>query len=155
MGGILFGIGFAVGMAALGIALGRERERTLFAVILGAAAGVYAGAALGVPEGQEWLQAVGVVLFVAWALRGRERTGVLAGAWLGHTGWDLLHLAGPAVSGLPGWYEVGCLVADPLLAGYLLFRMRGNGSGSSFSSGRASPSFEKDGRPGSAEVDDG
>lgn len=129
--GVLIGIGFAVVMAALGIALGRTRERALFAVILGAAAGVYAGAALGVPEGQEWLQAVGVVLFVIWAMWGRDRTGVLAGAWLGHAGWDLLHLAGPAVSGLPGWYEVACLVADPLLAGYLLFRMRGGRSGSS------------------------
>jgi uncharacterized membrane protein YhdT len=124
MGGILFGVGFATVMVALGLVLGQERERALFSIVLGAAAGVYAGAALAVPEGQGGLQAAGVVLFVLWAMWGRDRTGVLAGAWLGHAFWDLLHLAGPAVSGLPAWYESACLVADPILAVYLMVRLR-------------------------------
>jgi uncharacterized membrane protein YhdT len=124
VGGVLFGVGFAVGMIVLGLALGRERERTLFAVVLGVAAGVYAGSALAVPEGHGGLQAGGVVLFVIWAMWGRDRTGVLAGAWFGHALWDLFHLTGPAVSGLPGWYELACLVADPILAAYLVMRLR-------------------------------
>jgi hypothetical protein len=124
VGGVLFGVGFAAVMIVVGLALGRERERALFAVVLGAAAGVYAGAALAAPEGQGGLQAAGVVVFVAWAMWGRDRTGVLAGAWFGHALWDLGHLAGTAVSGLPGWYELGCLVADPILAAYLIVRLR-------------------------------
>jgi hypothetical protein len=130
VGGIFFGVGFAVVMIVLGLALGQERERVLFAVVLGAAAGVYAGAALAVPEGQGGLQAGGVVLFVIWAMWGRDRAGVLAGAWFGHALWDLVHLMGPAVSGLPEWYELACLVADPILAAYLFVRLRSSAAAS-------------------------
>jgi uncharacterized membrane protein YhdT len=129
MGGVLFGVGFAALMAGLGLLWGRDGERALFAVVLGAAAGVYAGGAIAVPEAPAGLQAAGVVLFVAWAVGGRERAGVLAAGWLGHAAWDAIHLLGPAVSGLPAWYELACLVADPLLAGYLLLRLRTGGPG--------------------------
>jgi hypothetical protein len=127
--GVLFGVAFAALMVGLGLVWSRDGERALFAVVLGAAAGAYAGAAIAVPEAPAGLQAAGVGIFVAWAVLGRDRAGVLAAGWLGHTAWDAMHLLGPAVSGLPAWYELACLVADPLLAGYLLLRLRTDGPG--------------------------
>lgn len=126
-GGVLFGAGFAALVVALALILGRDRELPLFAVVLGAAAAVYVGAALSVPGGSAGIETAGFVVFAGLAAWGWDRAGILAWGWLAHAAWDLLHLGGALTSPLPEWYEVACLVADPLLAAYLLYRVRSPG----------------------------
>lgn len=121
MEGVVFGVGFAVVVAGIARALGPERGLMFMAVLLGAAAAVYVGASWAEPAASPALETAALVVFVALATLGRERARILAMGWLGHTAWDVLHLSDVLASSAPSWYMVGCLVADPLLAGFLVW----------------------------------
>jgi hypothetical protein len=126
--GILFGLAFVV--VAIGVNLllpDRRMRRAMMALLLGAAAAVYVGSSLGELPGSAGLQTLGFLLFGAVALRGFDSARILTAGWLGHAVWDLLHLADVLVAGAPHWYQVGCLVADPLLAMYILYVLRRSG----------------------------
>ena len=118
-GGILFGVGFALVASGAAWVLGARRGLPLLAVLLGAAAAVYVGAAWAEPRASAGLEAAAFVGFLILALAGWERAGILALGWLAHAGWDALHLTGVLHSSAPEWYQAACLVADPLLAGFL------------------------------------
>ena len=120
-GGILFGVGFALAASAAARLLGSRRGLPLLALLLGAAAAVYVGAAWAEPRASAGLEAAAFVVFLILALAGWERSAVLALGWLAHSGWDALHLTGVLHSSAPEWYQVACLVADPLLAGFLIW----------------------------------
>jgi hypothetical protein len=120
-GGILFGVGFALAASGAAWILGARRGLPLMAVLLAAAAAVYVGASWAEPRASGGLEAAAFVGFLILALAGWERAGILALGWLAHTGWDALHLTGVLHSSAPEWYQVACLVADPLLAGFLVW----------------------------------
>jgi hypothetical protein len=120
--GVLFGMGFAAVAVGASLLLGRVRGRAALALLLAAAAAVYVGATLGEQPGSAAVATGAFVVFGALALRGLEDARVLAWGWLAHAVWDLLHVIGLLDSGAPAWYEIGCLVADPLIAGYLFSR---------------------------------
>jgi len=120
--GIVFGVAFALAAVGVSWLLGPTRGRGLLAVLLAAAAAVYVGATLGDQPGSAGLATAALVGFGALAIWGLERADVLAFGWLAHGVWDLLHVMGGLVSGVPFWYEVACLVADPLIAGFLFYQ---------------------------------
>lgn len=119
--GVVFGVAFAVVAAGLSRGLGPERGAALLALLLPSAAAVYVGAAWGDPRSAPVLEALAFGVFLGVALLGWRRPGVLAAGWAAHMGWDVLHLAGPFHSAAPVWYSVACLVADPLLAVWLVW----------------------------------
>lgn len=119
--GILAGTGFVAVAIGLSRSLGEERGRTVLALLLVAAAAVYVGATLGEQPGSAAVATGALVLFGGLALWGVEYVRVLALGWLAHAVWDLLHVIPVLESGAPGWYEAACLIADPLIAGYLFF----------------------------------
>jgi len=132
--GILFGIGFAAIAIGLSQALGRDRGRAFLALLLAAAAAVYVGATLGDQPGSATVATGAFAVFGALALLGMEDVRLLVVGWLAHGAWDLLHVIGLLDSGAPYWYEVGCLIADPLIAAYLFFLgMRSKGSAATWS----------------------
>ncbi len=119
--GILFGVTFAGVAVALARRMGPPpKDQPLLALLLAAAAAVYVGASLGDPGVSALLPALGFIPFLALAVVGLENRRILALGWLLHTGWDAAHLIPLMASPLPHWYEIGCLVVDPLIAGYLL-----------------------------------
>jgi hypothetical protein len=126
--GVLFGLAFVVVAVGLNLLLPDLRlRRGMMALLLGAAAAAYVGSSLGELPGSAGLQTFGFLVFAGVALRGLDSARFLAAGWLGHAAWDLLHLAGVLVAGAPEWYQVGCLVADPALAVYILFVLRRSG----------------------------
>jgi hypothetical protein len=127
--GILFGLAFVAVAVGLNLLLPDLRlRRAMMALLLGAAAAVYVGSSLGELPGSAGLQTVGLLLFGGVALWGWDSARILAAGWLGHAVWDLMHLVDLLVAGAPSWYQVGCLVADPLVAGYILYALRRSGS---------------------------
>jgi hypothetical protein len=127
--GILFGLAFVAVAVGLNLLLPDLRlRRAMMALLLGAAAAVYVGSSLGELPGSAGLQTLGFLVFGGVALRGLDSARILAAGWLGHAAWDLLHVADLIVAGAPEWYQVGCLVADPLVAGYILYALRRSGS---------------------------
>ena len=123
--GILTGVGFAAVAIGLAQSLGRLRGSALLALLLVAAAAVYVGATLGDHQGSAAITTAALVLFGALALWGVENPWPLAVGWLAHAGWDLLHVLGLMDSRAPHWYELACLVADPLIAAYLFILATG------------------------------
>jgi len=119
--GVLIGVGFAAIAIALGRLLGGIRGRAVLALLLVAAAAVYVGATLGDQPGSAAVATGALVLFGGLALWGLEDPRALALGWLAHAAWDLLHVAGLMDSRAPHWYELACVIADPLIAGYLFF----------------------------------
>jgi len=119
--GILIGVGFAAVAIGLGRSLGEVRGRAVFALLLVAAAAVYVGATLGEQHGSAAVATAALALFGSLALWGLEDPRPLVLGWLTHAVWDLLHVVGLMDSGAPDWYELACLIADPLIAGYLFF----------------------------------
>jgi hypothetical protein len=122
--GILFGLAFVAAVVGINRLLPTGQLRlAMLAILLAAAAAVYVGSSLGALPGSAAVQSAGLVLFGGVALRGLNSASILAAGWLGHSLWDLLHLTDILVAGTPPWYQVGCLIADPLLAGYLLYAL--------------------------------
>lgn len=85
---------------------------------------LFVGASLGDQPGSSVVQTAAFLAFAGAALLGWEHRRVLAAAWLAHAGCDLLHLVDVLASGTPAWYQVGRLVADPLVAADLLAAVR-------------------------------
>lgn len=129
MNGILFGLAFAI--VAVGVAklLPAPRKTPFLALLLAAAAAVYVGGAIAL-DAAPTFQTLGFAAFLYAALAGWQRPIVLAAGWLAHAVWDVGHLAGMQ-SVLPVWYEVGCVVADPLIAVYLVWLARRTPAGAS------------------------
>jgi hypothetical protein len=123
--GILFGLAFVgVAVAVNRLLPDAGRRRAMMALLLVAAAAVYVGSSLGDLPGSAGVQTLGFLVFAGVALRGFDTAHLLAAGWLGHALWDLLHLAHVITAGVPEWYQVGCLVADPALAGYIMYALR-------------------------------
>ena len=118
---LVLGVLFAFAALATSRALGPERGRVVLLVLLGAAVGVYLGAALAASNlAAVLLQTLGVVLFCGIALLGVRSMRLLGLAWTLHAGWDLVHVVGELRTTLPEWYTWACIVADLALGGYLL-----------------------------------
>lgn len=118
---LVLGVLFAFAALATSRALGPERGRVVLLVLLGAAVGIYLGAALAASNlAAVLLQALGVVLFCGVALLGVRSMRLLGLAWTLHAGWDLVHVVGELKTTLPEWYPWACIVADLGLGGYLL-----------------------------------
>ncbi|HUF08214.1 MAG TPA: DUF6010 family protein [Rhodothermales bacterium] len=121
------GIDLLVGLAAavLFIRLARRHapgaELRLYAAGLLIAAGVYVAFGLvlgGKPLGYELIQLVVVTIIVVVGIRRSPM--IIAGGWLLHSGWDLLHVLPDLSRHAPDWYVFACLSFDVVVAGYIV-----------------------------------
>lgn len=125
--GAVVGIVVAVLTIAVGQRLSPIMLGGLFSVLLGAAAGVYVGAALTKPAGLELLLSVAVFIgFCFVATRWTTALRILAVAWVAHGLWDIAGLSGLLQSGVAVWYKVGCAVADLIWGIYLYAKANTN-----------------------------
>lgn len=123
--GIIFGLAFvAIALAVNRLLPNSQLRHAMLAILLSAAAAVYVGSSLAPQAGSAAIQTIAFVFFTAVALLGWSSAPILAAGWLGHSVWDALHVAGVLAAGAPQWYEIACLIADPLLAAYLLYALR-------------------------------
>jgi hypothetical protein len=109
MRSLAVGIPFMV----VGLIVPRQQAFVLFAVLLGVAAGVYAGFAMQSTSGDIALQWVAALAFASLAWLGVWWHPALIGVgWLLHAGWDLLHHRGALRTRTPPTYPLLCLYAD-------------------------------------------
>lgn len=94
-------------------------ELHVYAVVLLAAALVYAVNATLAGAGQPLLEWLGVPLFGVFAAAGVRRPGAQAAGWALHVAWDLAIPAHHAGQLVPAWYPVLCVGFDLALAAYL------------------------------------
>ncbi len=114
------GLAFALAAIVLSRLFSVTQSRRLFAILLGAAAGVYVGAALSAAGSSLGFQVAGFAAFGSMAML--KAPWVLGAAWLIHGGWDLLHLLQVIPTTLPEAYQLACLTAD-LVWGVFLLRL--------------------------------
>ena len=113
-------LGAVLALATIGLSrpLPVTQTRRLFAILLGAAAGVYVGGAL--PGGGIWL-ALQVAAFVVFAMLAMLKARwVLGAAWILHGGWDLIHVLEVVPTALPDFYQLACLSADVVWGMFLI-----------------------------------
>jgi len=93
------------------------------AVALGLMAGVYPGMAMADPQGGRWpLEWVLALLLVALGMGGLWTSPVLlAGAFLLHCLWGLLHNFTALGDGTPEGYPAFCITFDLVMAGFVLY----------------------------------
>jgi hypothetical protein len=96
----------------------------LFAVLLGLTAGVYIG--FGMADGRSWEQSVeigvGLLFFAVAALGLWVSPMVIAGGFLAHIVWDLLHHPRRMGTIVTIWYPPICAMFDMIIAGYIGIR---------------------------------
>lgn len=120
--GILTGTVAAAATVAAVLVLPDTAGIVLVAILLGLAAGVYPGLAMGREAGETALQWGVALLFALVALAGLWFSPwVLALGWIGHAGWDLLHHAG-RLRTRAGSYPSACLVYDLVVGGLVIVR---------------------------------
>jgi hypothetical protein len=120
---VLFGLlagGITMGVAAF---FPEDLSYTFFAVVLGLAAGVYPGLAMADSQnGRPLLQWIAAVAFISLGMVGLWYSPlILAGAWVLHAFWDLLHHITSLGDGIPEGYPGFCLSYDLLLAGFVAY----------------------------------
>ena len=117
--GLLAG-GITMGVAAV---FPEELSFTFFAVVLGLVAGVYPGFAMADrEEGRPLLQWIAAVAFVSMGMVGLWYSPlILAGAWILHAFWDLLHHVTALGDEVPEGYPAFCITYDLLLAGFVAY----------------------------------
>ena len=117
--GLLAG-GITMGVAAV---FPEELSFTFFAVVLGLAAGVYPGFAMANPqEGRPLVQWVAALVFVFMGMVGLWYSPlILAGAWVLHALWVLLHHVTSLGDGVPEGYPTFCLSYDLILASFVAY----------------------------------
>ena len=120
MTSVVLGVALALATVGLSRLLPITQTRRLFAVLLGAAAGVYVGAAISAAGSPLTVQVAGFAAFGSMAIL--KSPWVLGAAWFIHGGWDLLHLLEVIPTTLPESYQLACLAAD-LVWGVLLLRL--------------------------------
>jgi hypothetical protein len=114
------GIGAALGVIGIALALPLRLRLPLFALLLSGAAGVYAGAALGPAPGWEAaVESAAFLVFTGAALVGLSRPRVLAAAWALHAVFDLVHHLGLVPIALVSWYPVACAICDLAWAAFV------------------------------------
>lgn len=125
---LLTGLGLGALTVLVGLVLPEPLRAPLVGVLLGLAAGVYPGFALGgaaVPA-ERRLQWIVAVLFAGIAVVGvGSSPWWLAAGWTLHAGWDLRHHGRRAGAWVPGHYPMLCLSYDFVLvafAGWLATR---------------------------------
>ena len=114
----------------LGLIMGLPRSKAfvLLAIVLGALAGVYMGAALATGRtAQRVMEGVATGAFVALATLGIWRSPLfLIIGYLAHGLWDLAHHQKRIPMRIPAWWPPFCLVYDWVLAGAIcLWWLRG------------------------------
>ena len=118
MKSVVLGVALALATIDFSRLLPRPQTRRLFAVLLGAAAGVYVGDALSTGG---MLLAIQTAAFAAFVILAMLRAPwVLGAAWMLHGGWDLLHLREAIPTTLPVSYQLACLAADLVWGAFLL-----------------------------------
>ncbi len=118
MKSVLLGVVLALATIGLSRLLSITQTRRLFAVLLGAAAGIYVGDALSTGGTSLAVQIAAFTAFVILAIL--KSPWVLGAAWILHGGWDLLHLLEAIPTLLPVYYQVACLAADLVWGAFLL-----------------------------------
>ena len=117
---LLIGLGVGLGVGALGLLSGMQRERAFYAVILITVGTYYVlFAAMGAPAalGMEILIATGFALV---ALVGfKSSRWLVAAGLLAHAGLDASHGLLVINAGVPAWWPAFCGAADVGLAGWL------------------------------------
>ncbi|MCI0433786.1 MAG: DUF6010 family protein [Gemmatimonadetes bacterium] len=116
--GALTGVAVAIALVVVVRLLPLAQRTRLFAILLGAAAAMYAGAELTTGSIGTTGLAVAAA-FLLLALFSVDRPGLLAFAWIGHAVWDALHYVGTLRTGLPADYQVACFAADLVWAAWL------------------------------------
>lgn len=121
----LVGASLALGVGVFGSAVGFDRERGFYPVVLCVVASYYAlfavmGGSFGVLALETWI-ACGFVAVAAWGFR-RNLWLVVAGLF-GHGAMDLVHPQLLANPGEPTWWPMFCMSYDMAAAGYLAFRL--------------------------------
>ena len=117
--GLLAG-GITVGVAAV---FPEALVFPFFAVVLGLVAGVYPGIALAEPtKGRPALEWTAAVAFLGLGLVGLWISPLfLAGAWLLHGLWSLLHRFTGLGDGVPEGYPDFCFSYDLVIAGFVAY----------------------------------
>lgn len=117
--GLLAG-GITMGVAAV---FPEDLSFTFFAVVLSLVAGVYPGFAMANrEEGRPLLQWIAAMAFVSMGMVGLWYSPlILAGAWVLHAFWDLLHHLTALGDGVPEGYPAFCFTYDLLLAGFVAY----------------------------------
>jgi len=121
------GIDLLVGLAAafLFIRLVRRHapgeELRAYGAGLLIAAGVYVAFGLvlgGKPLAYELVQLAAVTMIVLAGIRYSPM--IIAGGWLLHSGWDVLHVLPDLSRHAPDWYVFACLSFDVVVAAYIV-----------------------------------
>ncbi|HWE24375.1 MAG TPA: DUF6010 family protein, partial [Myxococcales bacterium] len=109
-------------------AIRRHTRRILFYGLIGAAL-PYVIFSIHGHSSASWiaLELLGVVVYGGVALLGLRRSQWwLVTGWALHPVWDIaLHYFGPGSAFAPAPYALGCLAWDPIVAGYIAYRILG------------------------------
>ena len=117
--GLLAG-GITLGLAAV---FPQDMVFSFLTVVLGLSAGIEPGMAMWDPDrGRPTLQWVAALVFVGIGLMGLWSTPLfLAGAWLLHWLWNLLHQVTSLGDGVPEGFSRFSLSFDLVLAGFVIY----------------------------------
>ena len=121
----LVGISMAAGIGVFASAVGLDRERGFYSVVLCVVASYYAlfaaiGGSFSVLALETWI-ALGFVSLAAWGFK-RNLWLVVAGLF-GHGAMDLIHLQILANPGEPVWWPGFCMAYDMVAAGCLALKL--------------------------------
>jgi len=96
----------------------------LFAVLLGLTSGIYIG--FGLADGRSWEQGLellaGLIFFAVAAIGVWVSPLVIAGGFMAHAVWALVHHPRRVGTQVVMWYPPICAMFDMIMAGYITIR---------------------------------
>ena len=96
----------------------------MFAILLGLTAGIYIG--FGLADGRSWEQGieilVGLIFFAVAAIGVWVAPLVIAGGFVAHAVWDMIHHPRRVGTQVVMWYPPICAMFDMIMAGYITIR---------------------------------
>ena len=125
----LVGVILAVGVCVFATAVGFDRDRTFYPVLVIVIACLYClFAVMSASTRALLLESVAMTAFALAAIVGfRSNLWWVVAALLGHGVFDSLHARLIADPGVPPWWPAFCLTYDGVAAAYLAWRLRSGG----------------------------
>ena len=122
---IAIGLILAFGACGLGVAVGFERDRAFYPVMLIVIASYYD--LFGVIGGDQGVLGIELAISLGFAtlavLGFRVNLWLIVAGLLGHAGLDFFHAHVVTNSGLPGWWPTFCATFDAVAGFYLAWRL--------------------------------